>query len=63
MTNWTSPGKPCGTTGPSGGRIDGFAYHPSHVEVVAQGCLGRAPTDHRPVWIQVQPATASQEQR
>ena len=53
-TNWLQ-GLPCSGSSAQGGRIDGFAFQPSDVRVVDQGCLPRFHSDHRPVWIGVSP--------
>lgn len=53
-TNW-QVGRPCMESVP-GGRIDGFAFNPSYLNVVDQGCLSRGRSDHRPVWVAVTPA-------
>jgi murein DD-endopeptidase MepM/ murein hydrolase activator NlpD len=53
-TNWLG-GTPCPWTSTHGGRIDGFAFNPTAMQVVAQGCLDRGYSDHRPVWIQIAP--------
>lgn len=53
-TNW-QVGSPCDESVP-GGRIDGFAFNPSYLQVVDQGCLPMGPSDHRPVWVAVAPS-------
>jgi endonuclease/exonuclease/phosphatase family metal-dependent hydrolase len=53
-TNWQA-GSPCADTTIRGGRIDGVAYDPTAVRLVAQRCLSRGRSDHRPVLVTVRP--------
>lgn len=48
-TNWRA-GLPCRGTSSHLGKIDGFALDPG-VKILRQGCLARAHSDHRPVWL------------
>ena len=38
-TNWQS-GSPCPTTSAGGGKVDGFAFNPTYLQAIDQGCLG-----------------------
>lgn len=58
-TNWLAGRHPCSGTSKHNARIDGFALNPAYVEIVAQGCLDRGHSDHRPVWMQIQPTRSS----
>lgn len=53
-TNW-QVGRPCPESVPNG-RIDGFAFNASYLQVLHQGCLPMGRSDHRPVWVAVAPA-------
>lgn len=50
-TNW-QVGEPC-QVGVSNGRVDGFAFNPSYLQVVDQGCLSQGSSQHQPVWVAI----------
>ncbi len=53
VTNWSYGDACAGGTGPGGAVIDGFGFNPRRVSLMSQGCLSKAPSDHKPVWVQV----------